>query len=240
MGKARQKAGIAGGDFAGNYEVTCRQCACLCRRIRLKNPTCDQIRSLEQQKYGMSCHACCHGVVLKGEDTVTEPRIALADDAGRLSEIAERTFRETFAHSCSVEDMHQHCAAEYSEAIQRQEILDPQLVTLVCADDGQLMGFTQLRWCQAPDGCSDADAMEVQRLYVDPKWHGRGVAQRLMGAAIDVAERQGPRQIWLGVWEHNPRALAFYAKYGFVEAGEHIFKVGEDLQRDLIVLRQAG
>ena len=169
----------------------------------------------------------------------TEPRRARADDAGKLSEIAERTVRETFAHSCSVEDMHLHCAAEYSAEIQHQEILDPALVTLVCEQAGQLMGFTQVRWCPAPDGCSAANAMEIQRLYVERHWHGQGVAQQLMDAAIQLAQQQGPRQIWLGVWEHNLRALAFYAKYGFAEAGEHTFMVGNDLQRDLIVLRQA-
>jgi ribosomal protein S18 acetylase RimI-like enzyme len=42
---------------------------------------------------------------------------------------------------------------------------------------------------------------------------------------------------WLGVWEHNPRAIAFYRKSGFVEVGDHVFPVGRDPQRDVVMAR---
>ena len=58
-----------------------------------------------------------------------------------------------------------------------------------------------------------------------------------MQQAIELAQQSKAEQIWLGVWEHNPRAISFYAKFGFVEVGEHIFMVGSDAQRDLIVSR---
>jgi len=45
--------------------------------------------------------------------------------------------------------------------------------------------------------------------------------------------------VWLGVWEHNPRAIAFYRKWGFEAVGEHVFVVGTDPQRDLVMTRSA-
>ena len=42
------------------------------------------------------------------------------------------------------------------------------------------------------------------------------------------------------VVEHNPRAIAFYQKYGFETVGDQIFEVGSDPQRDLIMARQLG
>lgn len=58
-----------------------------------------------------------------------------------------------------------------------------------------------------------------------------GYAQLRFGAA-DV--------VWLGVWERNPRAIAFYRRSGFVEVGEHVFQLGSDPQRDVIMAKALG
>jgi diamine N-acetyltransferase len=43
--------------------------------------------------------------------------------------------------------------------------------------------------------------------------------------------------LWLDVWERNPRGIAFYRKWGFVEVGRQAFMLGEDLQNDLMTAR---
>ena len=77
--------------------------------------------------------------------------------------------------------------------------------------------------------------MELQRLYIAADWHGRGIAQQLMETALAIAIDSGCDTLWLGVWEDNPRAIAFYNKYGFQAVGEHSFRLGEDLQRDIVM-----
>ena len=52
-----------------------------------------------------------------------------------------------------------------------------------------------------------------------------------------MLERDGPRTLWLGVWERNPRAIAFYTKCGFVDVGEHAFVFGTDEQTDRVMAR---
>ena len=49
-----------------------------------------------------------------------------------------------------------------------------------------------------------------------------------MTEIIAAARSGGSGCIWLSVWEHNPRAIAFYRKYAFEVAGEHVFQVGTD------------
>ena len=73
--------------------------------------------------------------------------------------------------------------------------------------------------------------------YVVADWHGRGVAKELMTAALEEMKVRGTDVVWLGVWEKNPRAIAFYQKLGFTEIGEHSFLLGNDLQRDVIMAR---
>ena len=49
------------------------------------------------------------------------------------------------------------------------------------------------------------------------------------------AEKHNCDTIWLGVWEFNPRAQAFYRKHGFYEVGKHIFQLGADAQTDVLM-----
>lgn len=53
-----------------------------------------------------------------------------------------------------------------------------------------------------------------------------GIAQTFMAAAQEVARELGGLHTWLGVWERNPRALAFYKKQGFIDVGSTTFHVG--------------
>ena len=78
---------------------------------------------------------------------------------------------------------------------------------------------------------------EIQRIYVDAPWHGRGIAQALMAAMLEHARIAGADRVWLGVWEHNPRARRFYEKSGFALAGDHAFVLGHEVQRDLVMSR---
>jgi ribosomal protein S18 acetylase RimI-like enzyme len=100
-----------------------------------------------------------------------------------------------------------------------------------------LAGYSHLTAGEAPDSVSGADPLELKRFYIDRAWHGTGLAQMLMHATLDAAIAAGARTLWLGVWEHNPRAIAFYRKFAFVEAGTHEFMLGRDRQTDLIMMR---
>jgi ribosomal protein S18 acetylase RimI-like enzyme len=164
-------------------------------------------------------------------------RRAERHDVTRLSAIAEQTFRDTFAAAATREDMDLHCRGSYSEAIQAEEIANPNMVTLLCEQGGRLVGYAQLRWCKVP-GCVVADAPgEIQRLYVVGDFHGKGIAHELMHACMDEMTSHRSDVVWLGVWERNSKAIAFYKKFGFLEVGEHVFRLGRDPQRDIIMAR---
>lgn len=164
-------------------------------------------------------------------------RRASRADAAELAVLAERTFRKTFQEGNTQQDMDLHCQASYSTDIQLQEILRENWVTLVCEHNGKLVGYAQLRWEEFPSCVNSIHAGEILCLYIDAPYHGQGFAQELMRKCLAEFEAQGSDVVWLGVWEHNPRAIAFYRKFGFTEAGEHIFQVGTDPQRDIIMKR---
>jgi ribosomal protein S18 acetylase RimI-like enzyme len=159
-------------------------------------------------------------------------RLATPADAAALAEIAERTFRDTFAAHNDPADLESYVRKAYGEAQQRRE-LESGNIALLLERDGELIAYTQM----LPRPASPHGDFEIARFYVDKNHHGRGIAQTLMQAAYDTARALGGTTIWLGVWEHNPRAIAFYAKCGFVDVGSQPFLVGSDLQTDRVMSR---
>jgi len=167
-------------------------------------------------------------------------RAAVADEAAALAALAEHTFRDTFAATNSAADMALHCARSYSPSIQRAEITDPAMATLVGVDAGELQAYAQLRLRHATPCVALAKPAELQRIYVARQWQGRGLAQELLSAVLALARGHGADGLWLGVWERNPRAIAFYAKHGFEACGEHVFQLGSDPQRDVVMALRFG
>jgi ribosomal protein S18 acetylase RimI-like enzyme len=174
----------------------------------------------------------------RNRSRLTNIRQAEVREAASLAELAERTFRDTFAHVNRAEDIDLHCRNSYRESIQAAEIRDPNRTTLVCHVGDSLIAYGQLRWESSPRCVIATRSAEIQRLYVDAPWHGKGVAQALMISLLDTAVAGGADVAWLGVWEQNPRAIAFYAKSGFAVVGDHVFVVGKDPQRDLVLAKR--
>jgi RimJ/RimL family protein N-acetyltransferase len=59
-----------------------------------------------------------------------------------------------------------------------------------------------------------------------------------MSAACEAARELGGRSVWLAVWEHNPRAIAFYRKSGFRDVGDTTFVLGADVQTDRVMMME--
>lgn len=167
-------------------------------------------------------------------------REAGAEDAPVLTAFGERTFREAFAAQNHPEDVEAYVAATYSPERQRTELTDPARLTLVAEIDGTLAGYAQLRAGEVPSCVSGPAPIELLRFYVDSPWHGRGIAHKLMAAVVEAARAGGARTLWLGVWEHNPRAIAFYTRSGFSDAGSQSFMLGSDRQTDRVMMRPLG
>lgn len=164
-------------------------------------------------------------------------RRATSGDAEALAVLAEKTFRDAFAGANDPTDMDEHCRTSFSPSIQREQILDPLIVTLVAIDPrGHMSAYAQLRPGPPAQG-SAPDPMELWRFYVDAAYHGRGLAQQLMEATLDAAAKGGAETLWLGVWEENGRAQKFYRKVGFTDIGSHTFTLGRDPQTDRLMAR---
>lgn len=164
-------------------------------------------------------------------------RHAAASDAALLADLGAKAFYETFASENTPENMAAYLKSAFSPAIQAAELADPAGCFMIAECDGAAAGYARLRTGEAPPEIGDTGAIELQRIYVLKAWQGHKVGAALMQACLNEAAAKGHRTIWLGVWERNPRAIAFYRKWGFEQAGAHIFQLGDDPQTDLVMRR---
>ncbi len=170
-----------------------------------------------------------------------QPRIRLATtaDAEPLAALAERTFRDTFADDNAAGDMEAYVRDSFSLDQVRAELTDGAHTFLLAFVDGteNPTGYAKIRTGTTDPSVTGSDPVELERLYVDRGALGHGVGAALMRACLDAAQSGGHRTLWLGVWERNGRAISFYEKWGFEAVGDHVFKLGSDDQRDLIMER---
>lgn len=170
-----------------------------------------------------------------------EPRVRPAGpaDAELLAELALRTFNDAFAgHPLNrPEDMAAYTAAAFAPARVRAELADPAVLYLLADVGGEVAGYAQLRFGPAEPGVTADRPAELGRLYAEQRFLGRGVGPALLTACLAEAARRACDVLWLGVWEHNPRAQAFYRKWGFEFVGSHTFLLGSDPQTDLLMQR---
>jgi GNAT superfamily N-acetyltransferase len=163
-------------------------------------------------------------------------RRGVPSDGAALAEFAARTFADTFAADNRAEDIEAHLAKSYGVPQQTRELDDPNVVSLLAFHEGSLVAYAQVRNNEPPACVTQARPVELQRFYVDRPAHGSGIATRLMSAVHQAALELGGRHVWLGVWERNPRAIAFYSKEGFIDVGSHDFYVGLDRQTDRLLV----
>jgi diamine N-acetyltransferase len=165
-------------------------------------------------------------------------RRGVPEDAAQLSAFAARVFHESFAADNDPHDMAAYIASAFTPQRQRDELADPANTWLLAERNGELAGYTLIKpGDDAPECVTVRPSAELARLYVDRQWHGAGIAHLLIDGALDDARRRRVRGLWLGVWEHNVRAVRFYLKNGFVDIGSHEFVLGSDVQTDRVMWR---
>ncbi len=166
-----------------------------------------------------------------------EIRRATVEDAGVLSALAARTFTETFGHLYPSRDLQEFLSTSYAVDRQRVILARPEYAVWLLEHKGEAVGHAAAGPCGLPHPDARPDDGELKRLYVLATHQNGGWGGRMFRQALDWLERDGPRTLWIGVWSRNLGAQRFYARHGFVHAGEYEFPVGRVRDREFILRR---
>lgn len=164
-------------------------------------------------------------------------RRARVEDAACLTRFVRQNFIDTYAEQSDPENMRIHCDTYFGLAQQTAEILDRDGVVLMAYCDDELAGIAQVVRRPPPECVPHDHALGLFRYYVQKDWHGKGVAKILLDSVLTTAQNMNGQHLWLTVWEHNPRAIAFYHKMGFANVGVSDYTFGSEVQTDFVLVK---
>ncbi len=159
-------------------------------------------------------------------------RSAELADATTLYELGESTFRATFTGTTSDENLEEYISKSFTVEKLQQELRDPLANFFIAECNGKAVAYMKLNQGEPPDCVKDKNTVEIERLYVSEEFIAKKIGAQLMQTALTFGIENNHETIFLGVWEHNERAKAFYRKWGFARIGEHVFQMGDDPQID--------
>lgn len=169
-------------------------------------------------------------------NTIEIKKVSL-NELEALQQVARQTFWETFSAMNSEENMHQYLDERFSTAKLSEEMMNPDSEFYLAVVGERAVGYLKLNFGQAQTEFQDDQAVEIERIYVIKEFHGAKVGQGLYERAMRISEERKAPYVWLGVWENNLRAIGFYEKNGFVVFDKHLFRLGDDVQTDLLMRR---
>lgn len=161
---------------------------------------------------------------------------ATVEHLSDLQSICRITFEETYSWYNTAENMAYYLNHHFSIDTLRAEIESVASHYYLLCLNRDAIGYMKLNFGYNHSGVKDATSVEIERIYVLKQHHGKGLGQMLCNEAIKISKGLKLSYIWLGVWEKNPRAMAFYRKNSFKAVGTHIFKLGSDEQLDHLMV----
>ncbi len=164
-------------------------------------------------------------------------RKASIEDADLLAELGAKTFTDAFGDQNNPKDLQAYLAQTFTGNKIEEEFREPGSQFFIAYDGLEPVGYAKLRTIKIPSCVQDPSPIELERIYADQAYVGKGVGAALMRHTLEEGRAAGFKTIWLGVWKKNSKAISFYKKWGYLVVGEHEFVVGKDVQYDFIMAR---
>jgi len=156
-----------------------------------------------------------------------------------LKELAIRIFVDTFSDTNAPENMKAFLDKDYTIDNFQKEFQEKEARCFFIMEEEVPAGYLRLRRSNTEaEHYLGTNTLEIHRLYVDQKFHGKNAGALLMQHALAIAKELKVEWIWLGVWEKNPRAQRFYEKWGFERFSEHVFQMGDEAQTDWLLRKK--
>ncbi|WP_246792380.1 GNAT family N-acetyltransferase [Burkholderia perseverans] len=164
-------------------------------------------------------------------DPVPHLRRAGAADAGAIAALHTASWQAAYAHLLPVDYLLGELPALQARHWQTylgRDARDQGLVMLA-EHDGVPVGFVS-----AERPTDAALGVLLDSLHVHPAHHGRGAGTRLIDAVRDWARELGAARVHLFVLEGNARAIRFYERSGWTQAGSASSQIGRTPVTDRI------
>ncbi|MFP3126364.1 GNAT family N-acetyltransferase [Ectobacillus funiculus] len=162
----------------------------------------------------------------------------ILEDSRKLQEISYETFSETFKHQNSPENMNAYLERAFNLKQLEKELSNIFSQYFFVYFNNEVAGYLKVNTNDAQSEEMGDESLEIERVYIKSKFQKHGLGKYLLNKAVEIALECNKKKIWLGVWEKNENAIAFYQKMGFVQTGAHAFYMGDEKQTDFIMTKE--
>ncbi|MFJ7727536.1 GNAT family N-acetyltransferase [Neobacillus sp. NPDC097160] len=159
------------------------------------------------------------------------------EDSRKLQEISYETFNDTFRHQNSPENMNAYLERAFNLEQLEKELSNISSQFFFVYFNHEVAGYLKVNTNDAQTEEMGDESLEIERIYIKNKFQKHGLGKYLLNKAMEIAMDRNKMKIWLGVWEKNENAIAFYKKMGFVQTGAHSFYMGDEEQIDFIMTK---
>ncbi|WP_117170386.1 GNAT family N-acetyltransferase [Paraliobacillus sediminis] len=159
------------------------------------------------------------------------------EHSSELQEISVETFNETFKDNNSHEQINAYLEKAFNLKQLEEELTNRSSQFFFVYFNHEVAGYLKINTADAQSEAMGDDSLEIERIYIKKKFQKHGLGKLLLNKAIDITMKQKKKKIWLGVWEENENAIAFYHRKGFIQTNAHSFYMGDEEQVDLIMTK---
>ena len=159
------------------------------------------------------------------------------DELEELRKLSVNTFSDTFTEQNNEIQIKAYLEKAFNTDQLRSELSNPESFFYFVKEEDKILGYLKLNTKTAQTDQVLDSSLEIERIYLTEEAQGKGIGKLLMDFSIAEAKRRNLLCLWLGVWEKNEKAIAFYKSYGFEVFADHPFKLGDDSQKDLLMKR---
>lgn len=162
-------------------------------------------------------------------------RRCTGNDVDVLMEISKSTFIAAFEQHNDPEDFKNYLKEAFAKEKLQSELENKNSAFYFVYLGEVLVGYFKTNRGEAQTEVKDSQSLELERIYVVPSYQGMKIGGWMIEKVIQLASDENMKYVWLGVWEHNPRAIKFYQKLGFQKFGTHPYYIGKDEQTDWLL-----
>lgn len=157
------------------------------------------------------------------QTTQVTTRAATPQDALSIGVLGMQVFLDTYATEGIRDSIAQEALDAFWPDAISEIISRPDALIVVAEVNHHLVGFAQVALRADHELIGDSSAAELQRLYVQERFTGRGVGYKLLQSAEEYARSGGASLLWATVWIGNERALGFYPRQGYEYLGRTFY-----------------
>ena len=140
-------------------------------------------------------------------------------EAELLSKLCTETYMQAYKGVHEQHGMDSYCHNHYGISLIESLLSADDTEVVVAYQGAEPAGFYVIKHHPCPVVLT-GQSTELKKIYVLSEYFGNGLGHELFNSAVNHAQNNNSKWLWLCVSDINYRAKAFYEKTGFSKVGQ--------------------